>query len=63
VGGQRRDPGEAGLARVPAVEASQVPAGDTLSVELTHGTGEAFIFKASPVVIPTVVMNCLYFKI
>lgn len=55
--------GEAGLMRVPAVEASRVTARDTLSVEPTRGTGAAFIFKASPAVIPTVVMNTLYFKI
>lgn len=31
-------------------------------MELTHGTGEAFIFKASPAMNPTVVLTCLYFK-
>lgn len=32
-------------------------------MELTRGTGEAFIFKASPAVNPTVVLTSLYFKI
>lgn len=32
---------------------------DTLSVELTHGTGETFIFKAASAVISTVVLNSL----
>lgn len=36
---------------------------DTLSVELTHGTGETFIFKAASAVISTVVLNSLYFKL
>lgn len=43
-GGQRRDHGEAGMVRVPAAGARQVPAGDTVSEADHGGRGEAFFF-------------------